>query len=127
MLGVLGIVFIALALKARAVAAHPEQLVAIFIPLLLLYLFNYVLSTVIGKMLLPREDAIAMVYGTVMRNLSIALAVAINAFGTAGSEAALVISLAYVVQVKSAAWYVKYTDRVFGPAVAQKQPQKCAG
>jgi len=126
-LGVLGIVFIALALKARAVAAHPEQLVAIFIPLLLLYLFNYVLSTVIGKMLLPREDAIAMVYGTVMRNLSIALAVAINAFGTAGSEAALVISLAYVVQVKSAAWYVKYTDRVFGPAVAQKQPQKCAG
>jgi len=115
-LGVLGIVFVALALKARAIAAHPEQLVAIFVPLLLLYLFNYLLSTLLGRLLLPRADAIAMVYGTVMRNLSIALAIAINAFGSAGSEAALVISLAYVVQVKSAAWYVKYTDSIFGPA-----------
>ncbi len=125
-LGVLGIVFIALALKARAIAAHPEQLVAIFIPILLIYLFNYVLSTFLGRMLLPRGDAIAMVYGTVMRNLSIALAVAINAFGTAGSEAALVISLAYVVQVKSAAWYVKYTDKVFGPGEVLQQQKSPA-
>ncbi len=114
-LGVLGIVFIALALKARAIAAAPQLLLAIFIPLLVLYAFNYLLSTLAGRLLLPRGDAIALVYGTVMRNLSIALAVAINAFGPAGSEAALVISLAYIVQVKSAAWYVKFTDGVFGP------------
>jgi len=113
--GVLGIVFIALALKSRAIVAAPEMLVNILIPLLLLYLFNYLLSTLIGRTLLPCGDAIAMVYGTVMRNLSIALAVAINTFGNAGSEAALVIALAYIIQVKSAAWYVKLTDKVFGP------------
>lgn len=113
-IGVLGIVFIALALKARGIAAAPEMLLKILIPLLLLYLFNYLLSTLTGRALLPRGDAIALVYGTVMRNLSIALAVAINAFGTAGSDAALVIALAYIVQVKSAAWYVKLTDRIFG-------------
>jgi len=117
-IGVLGIVFIALALKARGIAAAPEMLLKILVPLLILYLLNYLLSTMIGRTLLPRGDAIALVYGTVMRNLSIALAVAINAFGTAGSDAALVIALAYIVQVKSAAWYVKLTDRVFGSPLA---------
>ncbi len=119
-IGVLGIVFIAMALKAPAIAAHPEQLIRIIVPLVLLYLFNYILSTLVGRSLLPRGDAIALVYGTVMRNLSIALAVSINAFGPAGSDAALVIAIAYVIQVQSAAWYVKLTSRVFGA----RQPQK---
>ncbi|WP_245805570.1 hypothetical protein [Desulfovibrio gilichinskyi] len=48
-----------------------------------------------------------------MRNLSIALAIAINAFGPQGSDAALVIALAYIVQVQSAAWYVKFTAKIF--------------
>lgn len=113
-IGVLGIVFIAIALKARAVADSPALLVTILVPLLLLYLCNYLLSTLVGKTLLPRGDAIALVYGTVMRNLSIALAVAMNAFGKAGSEAALVIALAYIIQVQSAAWYVRMTDQIFG-------------
>jgi ACR3 family arsenite efflux pump ArsB len=113
-IGVLGIVFVAMALKARAVAAQPELLICILAPLSLLYLLNYLLSTLLGKWLLPREDAIALVYGTVMRNLSIALAVAINAFGPAGSDAALVIAIAYIVQVQSAAWYVKLTPQLFG-------------
>ena len=121
-LGVLGIVFIAMALKAKSLATHPELLVKIIVPLFLLYAFNYVLSTLIGKLFLSRGHAIAMVYGTVMRNLSIALAVAINAFGQAGSDAALVIAIAYIIQVQSAAWYVKFTSRLFGPLEAELLP-----
>jgi len=114
-IGVLGIVFVAIALKARAVAAAPDLLVMILIPLAIIYLLNYILSTLTGKLLLPRGDAIALVYGSVMRNLSIALAIAINAFGAEGSSAALVIAIAYIIQVQSAAWYVKFTHRIFGP------------
>lgn len=113
-LGVLGIVFIAIALKAKSIAGSPQLLLYIFLPLISLYGINYLLSTFTGKALLPRGDAIALIYGTVMRNLSIALAVAINAFGAAGSDAALVIAIAYIIQVQSAAWYVKFTDRIFG-------------
>jgi hypothetical protein len=54
-----------------------------------------------------------------MRNLSIALAVTMNAFGEEGSAAALIISLAYIIQVQSAAWFVKFTDKVFGPPESQ--------
>lgn len=112
-LGVLGIVFVAMALKARGITEEPSILLRIFIPLLILYGLNFSLSTIVGRMFFNRGDAIALVYGTVMRNLSIALAVAINGFGEAGTHAALVIAIAYVIQVQSAAWYVKLTDTLF--------------
>ncbi|THB69364.1 MAG: arsenic resistance protein [Desulfovibrio sp.] len=112
--GVLGIVFVALALKARTIADAPQVLLIILAPLLLLYVINFSMSTLLGKKLLPRDDAIAMVYGSVMRNLSIALAMAMNAFGEQGADAALVVAAAYIIQVQSAAWYVKLTPKIFG-------------
>lgn len=114
-LGVLGIVFVAIALKGGELAAHPEMLLDILVPLLILYAFNYAFSTFVARRLLPRGDAIALVYGTVMRNLSIALALAMNAFGEAGADAALLIAVAYILQVQSAAWYMKFSERFFGP------------
>ena len=128
----LAIVFIALALKAPGIAAEPDMLLYILLPLVLLYAMNYALSTFLGRGLLQRGDAVALVYGTVMRNLSIALAVAMGAFGREGSEAALVIALAYVVQVQSAAWFVKLTGKVFGlvgaaaPVGAAVRPSEAA-
>jgi len=116
--GVLGIVFVAIALKARGIADNPAILGGIFAPLLIMYGLNFGLSTVIGKLFFKRGDAIALVYGTVMRNLSIALAIAINAFGAKGADTALVIAVSYIIQVQSAAWYVKFTDRIFGPPPA---------
>jgi len=118
--GVLGIVFVAMALKAKAIIAAPGTLLVIFLPLLLLYLLNFLLSTLVGRIFFTRGDGIALVYGTVMRNLSIALAIAINGFGEAGANAALVIAAAYIIQVQSAAWYVRFTDRLFGPVPAQQ-------
>lgn len=115
-LGVLGVVFVAIALKGPDLVARPAVLIDILIPLLALYVFNFAFSTLIGKLFLGRGDAIALVYGTVMRNLSIALALAMNAFGEASADAALLIAVAYVIQVQSAAWYVKLGGRVFGPA-----------
>lgn len=85
----------------------------IFVPLLLLYAINYVVSTLVARKTMHRGNGIALVYGTVMRNLSIALALSMTAFGEAGAQAALLIALAYIIQVQSAAWYVKLTGRIF--------------
>lgn len=116
-LGVLGIVFVAMALKAQDIIAHPMVLVAFLIPLAILYGGNFLLSTLIGKFFFNRGDAIALVYGTVMRNLSISLAIAMTAFGDEqGSEIALIIAMAYIIQVQAAAWYVRFTDLIFGPS-----------
>ena len=114
--GVLGIVFVAIALKAQQLSQDPAVLWQILQPLLVLYAANFFISTVVGRLLFSRGDAIALVYGTVMRNLSIALALSINAFGAPGADAALVIAVSYIIQVQAAAWYVKLTDLFFGPA-----------
>lgn len=115
-IGVLGIVFVAIAIKARTIAGDPAILGSIIVPLVLIYGINFLLSTLIGRTFFDRGNGIALVYGTVMRNLSIALAIAMNAFGPAGTQAALIIALSYIIQVQSAAWYVRLTDRLFGPA-----------
>jgi ACR3 family arsenite efflux pump ArsB len=119
-LGVLAIVFIAIALKAKMIVGEPALLLRIIAPLLVFYALNYAVATVLGRALLPRADAIAVVYGTVMRNLSIALGIAMASFG---AEAALVLAAAYIVQVQSPAWYVKLTDRAFGPARIIAEPK----
>ncbi|NTV05896.1 MAG: arsenic resistance protein [Chlorobiaceae bacterium] len=113
-LGVLGIVFVSIALKAKSIFAQPAMLPNLLLPLVLIYAINFVISTLVGKTLFKRSDAIAFVYGTVMRNLSIALAIALGVFGEKGADAALLIALAYIVQVQAAAWYVRLTDRLFG-------------
>lgn len=115
--GVLGIVFVAMALKAKIIIASPGVLLSLIIPIIIFYAINFFISTVIAKMFLTREDGIAFLYGTVMRNLSIALAIAMTAFGREGSDIALIIALAYIVQVQSAAWYVRFSDIVFGNSV----------
>jgi ACR3 family arsenite efflux pump ArsB len=121
-IGVLGIVFVAMALKAKSIVANPVAILSFFVPLLIIYGFNFVFSTLIGKALFNREDAIALVYGTVMRNLSIALAIAITVFGPVeGAEIALIIAMGYIIQVQSAAWYVKLTDKIFGAPVMEAQ------
>jgi arsenite transporter len=119
-LGVLGIVFVAMALKAQSILSNPMELFSFLVPLVILYAGNFLLSTIIGKFLFNRGDAIALVYGTVMRNLSIALAIAMTAFGgEQGSEIALIIAMAYIIQVQAAAWYVRFTDTIFGQADIQ--------
>lgn len=113
-LGVVGIVFVAMALKAGSIASNPGQLLLLIPPLVFLYGLNFFVSTLIGRTFFNRGDGIALVYGTVMRNLSIALAIAMVAFGKEGADIALIIALGYIIQVQSAAWYVKFTDRIFG-------------
>lgn len=115
-LGVLGVVFVSMALKSQDIVDNPAALLGYLVPLVLVYLLNFAISTLVGKVFFPRGDAIALVYGTVMRNLSIALAIAMGVFGAEGADAALLIALAYIVQVQAAAWYVKATDKLFGPA-----------
>lgn len=123
-LGVLGIVFVSMALKAPDILRSPQLLVTLLWPLVLMYAVNFTLSTLVGRALFARDDAIALVYGTVMRNLSIALAIAIGVFREQGADAALLIAMAYIVQVQAAAWYVRWTDRLFGAAPAPATPAK---
>jgi len=121
-LGVVLIAFVAMSLKAKNIIASPGDILTILAPLVFFYLISYVFLSVAGKLFFPRKDAIAMVFGVVMRDLSIALAIAMTAFGKQGLTIALLIALAYVIQIQSAAWYVRFVEKIFGKA-AEADPE----
>jgi len=112
--GVILIAFVAMSLKAKSIIANPGDILIILAPLTVFYLISYVFLSIVGRLFFHRGDAIAMVFGVVMRDLSIALAIAMTAFGKQGFTIALLIALAYVIQIQSAAWYVKLVDTIFG-------------
>jgi len=121
-LGLLGIVFSAMALKADTILSSPLDLLLLFVPLILFYAFTFVTGTLVGRYFFGRDDAIALIYGVAPKNLSIALAISMNAFGQQGAEIALVIALAYVIQLQTSAWCNRFVDRCFGERTESESP-----
>jgi arsenite transporter len=110
--GVVCIVFIAMALKAKNITQNPLLFAYMLLPVVLFYFVNFVLSTSIGRFFFGYGDTVSLVYGVSTRNLSVALAVAVNFFEGQGSDAVLIIIVAYIVQVQMAAWYKKAANRI---------------
>ena len=78
-------------------------------------------ALLVGRMLFKRGDVIALVFGTAMRNLSIALALAMTVFGAAGSDIAIVIAVGFIVQVQFGVWTMKPDGANFW-CCAEEQP-----
>ena len=118
-LALVSIVFISTAMRAKVIVSNPILLVKIVVVLSASYAFSFLIVTIIAKILFNREDGIALVYGTVMRNLSIALAIALSIFAEAGSEVALIVAVGFVVQIQGAAIYLKRVDKLLGSHVEE--------
>ena len=102
-LGVVLIIFVAMSLKAHQILSDAPAAALTMIPLLLFYAGSVGMGIVIGAFFLKREEMIALIYGTSMRDLSIAVAIAMLSF----PGAVLPIALAYAIQVPSAAVIMK--------------------
>lgn len=111
-LGVVIIIMVAVALRAKVIIGNPDILVSIVVPLLLLYAMFFMISVGISRIWFSREDGIAYVNGTLIRSLSLSLAITLGVFEGAGI-AALLIAIAYVIQVQIAALTVKWNERIF--------------
>lgn len=111
-IGVLGVQFVAMALKADDLVARPELLLLLGVPMFVFYLVNFALSTWVARFFATRADGIAFIYGTALRNLSIALAIAMTVFGKTGADIALLISLGFIFQAQMAAWHVKWIGKL---------------
>jgi len=111
--GLIGLIFVAISLKAKIIVSEPSIIIQILIPLVLFYFITYILSSVVGKCFLIRENAVALVYGTALRSLSLALVMTLTIFQEKGAEIALLISLAYIIQIQTASLYLKLVDRIF--------------
>lgn len=108
-LGVLLIVFIAMALKSKTIINRLDLVLLSIIPLIILYIIIIATSHFIGKKILKPKDRTALVYATTMRNLTIALGLSLSSFGE--SLAVFLIAIGYIVQLPIAAFYMKIAGK----------------
>lgn len=108
-LGVLLIVFIAMALKSKTIINRLDLVLLSIIPLTILYILIITVSHFIGKKVLNAEDRTALVYATTMRNLTIALGLSLSSFGE--SLAVFLIAIGYIVQLPIAAIYMRIAGK----------------
>jgi ACR3 family arsenite efflux pump ArsB len=106
-------VFSVVSMKSEFIINNIEHTLYNIFPLVLFYLIVFGVSTFLGKLFFNKKDSLALIFGTSLRHLSIALAVSVSAFGEDGLRMALIISLAFVLQVKIGAIYIKIVDKIF--------------
>lgn len=105
------LIALVMSLRAPMLARNPGVLLELLIPITLGYVVMLVSLHVLGKALFNYADHVAFMNGTMIRSLSVALAIALTVFEEAGVEVSLVIALAYIVQVQLAATYVKWSQK----------------
>jgi len=108
-LGVMAIVWLAIALKAKTIINQPILALQVVIPLSIFYIILVMIGHFTGRFLDRADDRPALVYGTALRNLTIALGISLSAFGE--SLAVLLIAIAYVIQLPVAASYMKFIEK----------------
>lgn len=109
-LGLLTIIFIAFGLKGNKLIANPILGLEIAVPMIIYYSLGFVLLTGLGKIMrLSKEDIIALNYGSLTKNRSMATAIAIAIFNPLSVTA---IALAGVIaQIPMMLIYSKYALR----------------
>jgi len=113
-LGIVLMIFTAISLKAKVLVNDPMILLEIMVPLILLYASYLIIPALVARFFFNRADGIALVNGTLIRNLALSLAITLSVFPEAGI-AALLIAIAYVLQVQIAAWNAKLSKFIFKP------------
>lgn len=115
--GIVLMIFTAISLRAEVLVNNPSILFDILIPLLLLFASYFIISVLTARLFFNRADGIALVNGTLIRNLSLALAITLSVFPIdvypQAGLTALLIAIAYVIQVQIAAWNAKLSKFIF--------------
>ncbi|PXW92192.1 ACR3 family arsenite efflux pump ArsB [Streptohalobacillus salinus] len=115
------IVFVSVSARASMIVSNLELIAIATVVLILFYLLNFFTSTFFAVKFFNRDDGIALVNGTVLRNLSIAIGLAVASFG---AEAALIVTIAFVVQQQGITLYGKVAiSRWFKPCTAEADEQ----
>lgn len=109
-LGVLLVVFFSMAVKSNKILSDLSSTFLIIVPLLIYYFSLLAISHFVGMRTLDRGRAIALVYSCGVRDLTIALGIAVRMF----PEAVLLISIGYMIQPPLAAFYLQFLRKSVG-------------
>lgn len=115
------VVFVSISTGAKMIVSNLELIAIAVVVLLLFYAINFAISTFAALKFFNREDGIALVHGTVLRNLSIAIGLAATSFGP---EAALIVTLAFIIQQQGIANYAQISMRKWFKPIKKQTTKK---
>jgi len=106
--GLVYIIFTSVSMKAGMMFSYPELMVQALVSVLLWYVVVFLLCILIGRVLFNRRDAMTLLLNVELRNLAIAIGLAITAFTP---ETAMMVALAFLFQQQFAIWFWKLDKR----------------
>ena len=106
--GMLLIIFISISMNAPRIMSSMNLFLIALIVQIVFYGINYTLAVLIGRRMFKPQDGLTLVFSTALRNLSISIGLAATAFGP---NAALMVSLAFLIQGQAAAWFIKLNQK----------------
>lgn len=106
--GMIFLIFTSVSTNAPRIAAHLDLVAVAFLVVLVFYAVNYFIGILTGRTFFPPGEAVALVFSTALRNLSISLGLAATAFGP---NAALMVALGFLIQQQAAAWFIRFNEK----------------
>lgn len=106
--GMVYVIFTGISTNAHTIVSNPGLLLVSLMVWVIFYSVNYLISIKAGRLYFDRKDSVTLVFGTVLRNLAISIGLAATAFGV---TAAFMVSLAFLFQGQSAAWFVRLNEK----------------
>jgi ACR3 family arsenite efflux pump ArsB len=106
--GMVYVIFTGMSTNARTIVSKPGLLLVSLLVWVIFYAVNYLVSIKVGRRYFNRQDSVTLVFGTVLRNLAISIGLAAAVFGV---TAAFMVSLAFLFQGQSAAWFVRLNEK----------------
>lgn len=105
-------IFVATSLKAKTLLENPAIIGTTLVPVVLFYLIIVTFVIVLARKACDAGGAKAMIFTTIMRNLSISVALIMGAFGADASEAVLPITLAFIIQSQLGVFIAHHIDKI---------------
>lgn len=107
--GMVYVIFTGMSTNARSIISQPGIFLTSLMVWVFFYAVNYFISIKAGRWLFfNKKDSVTLVFGTVLRNLAISIGLAATAFGV---TAAFMVSLAFLFQGQSAAWFLRINEK----------------
>ncbi len=106
--GMIFIIFISISMNAPRIISSLNLFLIALLVQIVFYGINYSLAIFFSRKMFNPQDGLTLVFSTALRNLSIAIGLAATAFGP---NAALMVSLAFLIQGQAAALFIKLNNR----------------
>jgi predicted Na+-dependent transporter len=106
--GMVYIIFTSISINAQLIIDSLDIFIVAFMVQIMFYAINYLISASVGRVFFNQPDAYALVFGTALRNLSTAIGLAVSSFG---ANAALMVSLAFLIQGQAAAMFITLNNK----------------